>query len=119
MPTVADNIVQTLKTSGVRGVCGRGESLNGITDTLGRDSAIERAHVRHEEAAAFTAAAEAAITVSLPSPQRVADQTISTSSTAYSTPTTGGFPCWPSPPTSPKKNSGTATFKKLTPGSAS
>jgi pyruvate dehydrogenase (quinone) len=63
MPTVADNIVATLKASGVRRIYGiPGDSLNGFTDALRRDGDIEWAHVRHEEAAAFAAAGEAAVT---------------------------------------------------------
>jgi pyruvate dehydrogenase (quinone) len=63
VPTVADNIVQTLKSSGVRRIYGLpGDSLNGFTDALRRDGAISWEHVRHEEAAAFAAAGEAAIT---------------------------------------------------------
>jgi pyruvate dehydrogenase (quinone) len=63
MSTVADNIVATLKASGVRRVYGiPGDSLNGFTDALRRSGDIEWTHVRHEEAAAFAAAAEAAVT---------------------------------------------------------
>ena len=63
MPTVADNIVATLKASGVRRIYGLpGDSLNGFTDALRRSGDITWEHVRHEEAAAFAAAAEAAIT---------------------------------------------------------
>ena len=63
MPTVADNIVATLKESGVRRIYGiPGDSLNGFTDALRRDGDITWEHVRHEEAAAFAAAAEAAVT---------------------------------------------------------
>src|ERR1700756_4398728 len=63
MPTVADNLVETLKASGVRRIYGiPGDSLNGFTDALRRDGDIQWTHVRHEEAAAFAAAAEAAIT---------------------------------------------------------
>ncbi len=63
MPTVADNIVATLKASGVRRIYGLpGDSLNGFTDALRRSGDIVWEHVRHEEAAAFAAAAEAAIT---------------------------------------------------------
>jgi len=63
MPTVADKIVATLKTSGVRRIYGiPGDSLNGFTDALRRDGDITWEHVRHEEAAAFAAAADAAIT---------------------------------------------------------
>jgi pyruvate dehydrogenase (quinone) len=63
MPTVADNIVATLQASGVRRIYGiPGDSLNGFTDALRRDGEIAWEHVRHEEAAAFAASAEAAIT---------------------------------------------------------
>ena len=63
MPTVADNIVATLKASGVRRIYGiPGDSLNGFTDALRRNGDIAWEHVRHEEAAAFAASAEAAIT---------------------------------------------------------
>ncbi|WP_210584609.1 ubiquinone-dependent pyruvate dehydrogenase [Streptomyces sp. GESEQ-35] len=61
--TVADLIVSTLKASGVRRVYGLpGDSLNGFTDALRRDGTIAWGHVRHEEAAAFAAAAEAGVT---------------------------------------------------------
>jgi pyruvate dehydrogenase (quinone) len=62
MTTVAKNIVDTLVASGVKRVYGiPGDSLNGFTDAL-RGSGIEWVHVRHEEAAAFAAGAEAALT---------------------------------------------------------
>jgi len=61
--TVADVMVATLNASGVRRVYGiPGDSLNGFTDALRRDGDITWEHVRHEEAAGFAAAAEAAIT---------------------------------------------------------
>src|SRR3984957_4695499 len=61
--TVADVMVSTLKASGVRRVYGLpGDSLNGFTDALRRDGEITWEHVRHEEAAGFAAAAEAALT---------------------------------------------------------
>ena len=61
--TVADVMVATLKASGVRRVYGiPGDSLNGFTDAMRRDGGITWEHVRHEEAAAFAAAAEAALT---------------------------------------------------------
>jgi pyruvate dehydrogenase (quinone) len=59
----ADYMVATLKASGVRRVYGLpGDSLNGFTDALRRDGELTWQHVRHEEAAAFAAAGEAAIT---------------------------------------------------------
>jgi pyruvate dehydrogenase (quinone) len=61
--TVADVVVATLKASGVRRVYGLpGDSLNGFTDALRRDGELVWQHVRHEEAAAFAAAGEAAMT---------------------------------------------------------
>lgn len=61
--TVSDLIVQTLKRAGVRRVYGiPGDSLNGFTDALYRDGTITWLHVRHEEAAAFAAAGDAAVT---------------------------------------------------------
>jgi pyruvate dehydrogenase (quinone) len=64
MPTtLADVMVATLGASGVERVYGiPGDSLNGLTDALRRDGRIEWEHVRHEEAAAFAASGEAAIT---------------------------------------------------------
>ncbi|XVV16350.1 ubiquinone-dependent pyruvate dehydrogenase [Actinoplanes sp. CA-131856] len=61
--TIADHIVATLKASGVSRIYGLpGDSLNGLTDALRRDGGISWQHVRHEEAAAFAAAGEAAVT---------------------------------------------------------
>ncbi|AYF97218.1 ubiquinone-dependent pyruvate dehydrogenase [Protaetiibacter intestinalis] len=61
--TVADNMVAALKGSGVSRVYGLpGDSLNGFVDALRRDGSIDWVHVRHEEAAAFAAAADAALT---------------------------------------------------------
>src|ERR1700739_5129840 len=61
--TVAEFMVATLKASGVCRVYGiPGDSLNGFTDALRRDGTIAWQHVRHEEAAGFAAAAEAALT---------------------------------------------------------
>ena len=61
--SVADVMVATLKASGVQRVYGiPGDSVNGFTDALRRDGRITWEHVRHEEAAAFAAAAEAALT---------------------------------------------------------
>jgi pyruvate dehydrogenase (quinone) len=61
--TIADVMVATLKASGVRRVYGLpGDSINGFTDALRRDGVLAWVHVRHEEAAAFAAAGEAAMT---------------------------------------------------------
>ncbi len=63
MTTVSDTIVDILGDAGVKRVYGLpGDSLNGFTDALRRDGAVTWQHVRHEEAAAFAAAAEAALT---------------------------------------------------------
>src|ERR1700712_5262295 len=62
-PTVADIMVATLKASGVRRIYGLpGDSLNGFTDAIRRDKELSWQNVRHEEAAAFAAAGEAALT---------------------------------------------------------
>src|SRR6202046_2145637 len=61
--TVADVMVATLKASGGHRVYGIPcDSLNGFTDALRRAGGITWEHVRPEEAAAFAAAAEAALT---------------------------------------------------------
>ena len=61
--TMADVMVAALKASGVRRVYGiPGDSVNGFMDALRRDGEITWEHVRHEEAAGFAAAAEAAVT---------------------------------------------------------
>jgi pyruvate dehydrogenase (quinone) len=61
--TIADLVAETLKASGVQRIYGVvGDSLNGLTDSLRRQQAIEWVHVRHEEAAAFAAGAEAHLT---------------------------------------------------------
>jgi pyruvate dehydrogenase (quinone) len=60
MPSVADQMVDTLKAVGVRRVYGIvGDSLNGFTDSLRRKGGIDWLHVRHEEVAAFAAAGDA------------------------------------------------------------
>ncbi|WP_375385108.1 ubiquinone-dependent pyruvate dehydrogenase [uncultured Microbacterium sp.] len=60
---VAELFVSTLKTAGVSRVWGLpGDSLNAFTDALRRDGGLRWMHVRHEEAAAFAAAAEAEVT---------------------------------------------------------
>jgi pyruvate dehydrogenase (quinone) len=61
--TVAKNIVATLKANNVQRVYGiPGDSLNGFTDALREEESIRWVHVRHEEAAALAAAAEAGLT---------------------------------------------------------
>ena len=61
--TVAELFVQVLASAGVERVYGvSGDSLNGITDSIRREKKIEWIHMRHEEAAAFAAGAEAHLT---------------------------------------------------------
>jgi pyruvate dehydrogenase (quinone) len=61
--TVAQHLMATLQASGVRRVYGLpGDSLNGFTDAIRRSDGITWEHVRHEEVAAFAAAADAALT---------------------------------------------------------
>lgn len=63
MTTFADHIIDMLSASGVRRVYGLpGDSLNGFTDAIRRSGEISWEHVRHEESAAFAAAADAALT---------------------------------------------------------
>ncbi|WP_029625527.1 ubiquinone-dependent pyruvate dehydrogenase [Sphingomonas sp. PAMC 26605] len=66
MPTVADQMVDTLRAAGVDRIYGIvGDSLNGLTDALRRKGGIDWVHVRHEEVAAFAAAGEAHVTGNL------------------------------------------------------
>ncbi|MCW5588706.1 MAG: ubiquinone-dependent pyruvate dehydrogenase [Legionellales bacterium] len=61
--TVADVLVDTLQAVGVKRIYGVvGDSLNGITNSLLNKKTLEWVHVRHEEAAAFAAGAEAQLT---------------------------------------------------------
>ncbi|WP_326835644.1 pyruvate dehydrogenase [Amycolatopsis rhabdoformis] len=63
MTTVAEQLVRTLREAGVERIYGIvGDSLNPIVDAVRRTDGIEWVHVRHEEAAAFAAAAEAQVT---------------------------------------------------------
>jgi len=61
--TVAERLVQTLVGAGVRRIYGLvGDSLNPVTDAIRRSATVDWIHVRHEEAAAFAAAADAELT---------------------------------------------------------
>lgn len=63
MSTVAKQLVDSLTAQGVQRVYGvPGDSLNGFTDAIRTSKQITWSHVRHEETAAFAAAAEAALT---------------------------------------------------------
>ena len=60
---VADLLVDVLEQAGVERIYGvTGDSLNGIADSIRRSEQIKWIHVRHEEAAAFAAGAEAHLT---------------------------------------------------------
>jgi pyruvate dehydrogenase (quinone) len=64
--TAAEFLVEALEKTGVKRVYGVvGDSLNGFTDALRRRKSIDWIHMRHEEAAAFAAGAEAHLTGSL------------------------------------------------------
>ena len=61
--TVAERLVQTLVEAGIRRVYGIvGDSLNPVTDAIRRSETVDWVHVRHEEAAAFAAGADAELT---------------------------------------------------------
>src|SRR4051812_33557236 len=61
--TASEYLVETLETTGVKRVYGVvGDSLNGFSDALRRRKSIDWIHMRHEEAAAFAAGAEAHVT---------------------------------------------------------
>src|SRR5713226_2377417 len=63
MTTVAESLVGTLASAGVKRIYGIvGDSLNGITDEIRLQKTIECVHVRHEEVAAFAAGADAHVT---------------------------------------------------------
>src|ERR1700681_485420 len=60
---VADLLVDVLAETGVPRIYGvSGDSLNGITDSIRREKKLQWIHMRHEEAAAFAAGAEAHLT---------------------------------------------------------
>src|SRR5246127_174565 len=64
--TAADYMAEALAQAGVKRIYGVvGDSLNGFTDSLRRQKAIDWIHMRHEEAAAFAAGAEAHLTGNL------------------------------------------------------
>jgi len=64
--TAAEFLFEALEKTGVKRVYGVvGDSLNGFTDALRRRKSIDWIHMRHEEAAAFAAGAEAHVTGNL------------------------------------------------------
>src|ERR1700739_1194608 len=61
--TAAEYLVEALEKTRVKRLYGVvGDSLNGFTDVMRRRKSIEWIHMRHEEAAAFAAGAEAHLT---------------------------------------------------------
>src|SRR3982751_5064514 len=61
--TIATMLVDALAQAGVKRIYGIvGDSLNPLTDAVRRDERIQWVHVRHEEAGAFAAGAEAQLT---------------------------------------------------------
>jgi TPP-dependent 2-oxoacid decarboxylase len=63
MGNVAESIIDALAELGVTHVWGVvGDALNPVTDAIRRESRIEWIGVRHEEAAAFAAGAQAQLT---------------------------------------------------------
>src|ERR1700693_4142742 len=66
MTTVATHLVESLAAAGVKRIYGVvGDSLNSIVDAVHYSKKIEWVHVRHEEAGAFAAGAEAQLTGTL------------------------------------------------------
>jgi len=66
MSTVAEHIVAALARQGVRSVWGVvGDALNPVTDAIRRTEELEWIGVRHEEAGAFAASAQAQLTGAL------------------------------------------------------
>src|SRR6266404_4905717 len=66
MTTVAEHLVEALVKAGARRIYGVvGDSLNSIVDAVHHNRNIEWIHVRHEEAGAFAASAEAQLTGNL------------------------------------------------------
>jgi len=63
LKTVAETIVEIIRDAGIKRVYGLpGDSLNGFTDAIRKSDGLTWEHVRHEEAAALAAAAEATLT---------------------------------------------------------
>ena len=57
---IADELIETIKEAGIKRIYAvTGDSLNEINDAVRRHEGIDWVHVRHEEAGAYAAAAEA------------------------------------------------------------
>src|SRR3954465_13242950 len=63
MANIADQLVEMLVNAGIKRIYAvTGDSLNHINDAVRREGSIQWVHVRHEEAGAYAAAAEAQLT---------------------------------------------------------
>ncbi|MCQ6960798.1 thiamine pyrophosphate-dependent enzyme [Mucilaginibacter aquariorum] len=66
MAKVADQMVEMLVNAGIKRIYAvTGDSLNEVNDAVRRDGSIQWIHVRHEEAGAYAAGAEAQLTGNL------------------------------------------------------
>jgi pyruvate dehydrogenase (quinone) len=63
MAKIADQLVETLVKAGIKRIYAvTGDSLNEVNDAVRREGSIQWIHVRHEEAGAYAAGAEAQVT---------------------------------------------------------
>lgn len=63
MANIADQMVQMLVNAGIKRIYAvTGDSLNEVNDAVRREGSIQWIHVRHEEAGAYAAGAEAQVT---------------------------------------------------------
>ncbi|MBD1392620.1 thiamine pyrophosphate-dependent enzyme [Mucilaginibacter glaciei] len=63
MANIADQMVQMLVNAGIKRIYAvTGDSLNEVNDAVRREGSIQWVHVRHEEAGAYAAGAEAQVT---------------------------------------------------------
>jgi pyruvate dehydrogenase (quinone) len=66
MANVADQLVEMLVNAGIKRIYAvTGDSLNEVNDAVRREGSIQWVHVRHEEAGAYAAGAEAQLTGNL------------------------------------------------------
>lgn len=57
---IADQLIETIKQAGIKRIYAvTGDSLNEVNDAVRRDGEVQWVHVRHEEAGAYAATAEA------------------------------------------------------------
>jgi pyruvate dehydrogenase (quinone) len=66
MANIADQLVEMLVNAGIKRIYAvTGDSLNEVNDAVRREGSIQWVHVRHEEAGAYAAGAEAQVTGTL------------------------------------------------------